>query len=182
MTIDNDEVLLSQLSPNLYLVMLDNVIYQQHLYWMNQAYLLAQQAGEEGEIPVGAVIVDKQNQLIAQANNRKERDFDATAHAEILVIRQACQVLQNWRLDQCSLYVTLEPCPMCTGAIIHARIKTLIYGVDDYKTGSVRTMMNLPDSCCSNHRLEVVAGIREKDCRQLLQSWFENRRAIKFVR
>ena len=155
-----------------------NEVYQRHLYWMNQAYLLGCEAGERGEIPVGAVIVDEKNRLVAKGSNSKERDSDCTAHAEILAIRQASLVLKNWRLSGCSLYVTLEPCPMCAGAIIHSRIQTLIYGVDDYKTGSIRTVINLPESACSNHRLEVFAGIGEEDCRQLLQSWFWNKRNL----
>lgn len=155
-----------------------NSTYQTHLKWMNEAYKQAQEAGKEGEIPVGAVIVDENEQLIAIAHNRKERDFDATAHAEILAIRQASHIKKNWRLDGCTLYVTLEPCPMCTGAIIHSRISTLVYGVDDYKTGTVRTVMNLPDSYCSNHSLEVIAGIKEKDCKILLQQWFKTKRNL----
>lgn len=151
-------------------------VYQVHLYWMEKALQLAKQAGQVGDIPVGAVIVDEHNRLIATANNCKERNQDATAHAEILAIRQACQLKQNWRLDDCTLYVTLEPCPMCAGAIIQARLSTLVYGVDDYKTGTIRTVMNLPDSYASNHHLEVIAGIRENQCRQLLQSWFQTKR------
>ncbi len=143
---------------------------------MDEALKLADEAGKVGEIPVGAVIVDEKNELLATANNRKERDYDATAHAEILAIRQACKLKQNWRLNDCTLYVTLEPCSMCTGAIIHARLPTLVYGVDDFKTGTIRTVMNLPNSYASNHHLEVIAGIRENQCRQLLQSWFQGKR------
>ncbi|AFZ47697.1 tRNA-adenosine deaminase [Cyanobacterium stanieri PCC 7202] len=156
--------------------MINNPIYKNHLHWMNQAYQQAQEAGKQGEIPVGAVIVDKNNQLMAIAHNRKERDNDATAHAEILAIRQASRIKKDWRLDGCTLYVTLEPCPMCIGAIIHSRIKTLVYGIDDFKTGAVRTVINLPDSHCSNHHLEVIAGIKAHDCRNLLQQWFKTKR------
>ncbi len=151
-------------------------VYQQHLHWMEIALNLAKQAGKLGEIPVGALIVDRNNQLISMANNQKQRDNDVTAHAEILAIRQASQKRQNWRLDDCTLYVTLEPCAMCAGAIILARVKTLVYGLDDFKTGCIRTVMNIPDSYASNHSLEVIAGIRENECRQLLQSWFQQRR------
>ncbi len=149
---------------------------QRHQYWMNQALILAQQAGNRGEIPVGALIIDGENNLIAEAYNRKETDQDCTAHAEIIAIRQACQNLGSWRLNNCVLYVTLEPCAMCAGAIINSRLTTLVYGVDDFKTGSIRTVINLPDSLASNHNLQVFAGIREKACRELLQSWFENHR------
>jgi tRNA(adenine34) deaminase len=147
-----------------------------HRQWMTQAIALAQQAGEAGEIPVGAVIVDHKNNLIAAAENRRERDQDPTGHAEILALRAAGQTLQTWHLNNCTLYVTLEPCPMCAGAIILARLGLLVYGVDEPKTGSIRTVANLPDSACSNHRLPVLAGIMESTCRQQLVSWFETRR------
>lgn len=143
---------------------------------MSQAIALAQSAGEAGEVPVGALIVDDKNNLIARAENRRERDKDPTAHAEILALRAAGQVLQNWHLSNCTLYVTLEPCPMCAGAIILARLGLLVYGADEPKTGSIRTVANLPDSACSNHRLPVIAGIMESACRQQLVSWFETRR------
>jgi tRNA(adenine34) deaminase len=143
---------------------------------MSRAIELAKVAGEGGDVPVGAVIVDKQGNLLAQAGNRKEREQDPTAHAEILVLRAASRVRQSWRLNDCTLYVTLEPCPMCAGAIVQARIGLLVYGIDDPKTGAIRTVANLPDSACSNHRLEVIAGIRESECRRQLQSWFSLRK------
>ncbi|MFM7368916.1 MAG: tRNA adenosine(34) deaminase TadA [Sphaerospermopsis kisseleviana] len=147
-----------------------------HQQWMHQALELAQVAGEAGEVPVGAVIVDAAGNLIATGENRKERDKDPTAHAEVIAIRSAAKTLQSWRLDQCTLYVTLEPCPMCAGAIVHARLATIVYGVDDTKTGSVRTVINIPSSPASNHRLQVVGGILESACRQQLQSWFAAKR------
>ncbi|MFM6189873.1 MAG: tRNA adenosine(34) deaminase TadA [Planktothrix sp.] len=150
--------------------------YSIHQYWMNRALELAQQAGESGEVPVGAVIIDQNNQLIAEAQNRKERDFDPTAHAEILALRKAGKILKNWHLNTCTLYVTLEPCPMCTGAILQARLGLLVYGADDPKTGTIRTVANLPDSACSFHRLAVLGGILESSCRQQLQAWFAQKR------
>lgn len=147
-----------------------------HRQWMNRALDLAQVAGDAGEVPVGAVIVDSCGDLIAEGENRKERDKDPTAHAEILAIRAATQRLQSWRLNQCTLYVTLEPCPMCAGAIVQARVKLLVYGVDDAKTGAVRTVANIPDSAASNHRLHVIGGILEFACRQQIQTWFAHRR------
>lgn len=152
--------------------------YQIHRQWMNQALDLAQAAGMAGEVPVGAVIVDSRGQLIASAENRKERDRDPTAHAEILALRAAGLAQQDWHLRECTLYVTLEPCPMCAGAIVLARLALLVYGVDDPKTGSVRTVTNIPDSPCSNHSLPVLAGIMESSCRQQLQSWFAQRRQL----
>ncbi len=150
--------------------------YEQHRYWMQQAIALAAQAGEQGEIPVGALLVDGTGHCIAQAHNRREQDHDPTGHAELLALRQASQVLQTWRLTDCTLYVTLEPCPMCAGAILQSRLKQLVYGADDPKSGAVRTVLNLPDSAASCHRLQVLGGICEADSRQQLQNWFAEQR------
>lgn len=147
-----------------------------HRHWMSRAWELAEAAGIAGEVPVGAVIINKDGKLIAEAANRKERNSDPTAHAEILAIRHASQVLESWYLDSCTLYTTLEPCPMCAGAIIQARVGLLVYGADDPKTGSIRTVMNIPDSAVSNHHLPVIAGILEVACREQLQAWFTKRR------
>ncbi len=149
---------------------------QTHQNWMDQAISLAQQAGEAGEIPVGAIIVNNQGIAIATGVNRKERDQDPTAHAEIVAIREAARILKDWHLTDCTLYVTLEPCPMCAGAILQARISTLVYGADDPKTGSIRTVANLPDSPMSFHKLEAITGIREQECQELLQAWFQKLR------
>lgn len=143
---------------------------------MQRALALALCAGDAGEVPVGAVIVDAANNLIAEGENRRERDKDPTAHAEVLALRAAGQTIQNWHLNQCTLYVTLEPCPMCAGAIVQARLALLVYGADDPKTGAIRTVANIPDSACSYHRLSVLGGILESACRQQLQTWFAARR------
>lgn len=156
---------------------ISDAAYLVHRHWMSQALELAQNAGNAGEVPVGAVIVDSAGQLIAEGENRRERDKDPTAHAEILALRAAGQALKNWHLNGCTLYVTLEPCAMCGGAIALARIGLLVYGVDEPKTGAIRTVANIPDSACSNHRLSVLGGILESPCRQQLQSWFAQRRA-----
>ena len=153
--------------------------YQTHLRWMKYALELAQTAGNLGEIPVGAIVVDRQNNLLAQAANRKTRERDPTAHAEILAIRAATKKIGNCYLNNCTLYVTLEPCPMCAGAIVHSRLGLLVYGADDPKTGAIRSVINLPDGYCSNHRLQVLAGIQEESCRQQLQTWFSDRRNQK---
>ncbi|MEM8830795.1 MAG: tRNA adenosine(34) deaminase TadA [Cyanobacteria bacterium P01_G01_bin.19] len=155
---------------------LDYQAYLNHCQWMEQAIALAQTAGNAGDIPVGAIIVDEKNNLVAEASNHKERSRHATAHAEILAIRAANKVKRNYYLKNCTLYVTLEPCPMCAGAILQSRLSCLIYGADEPKTGAIRTVMNIPDSYCSNHRLKVIAGIKEEACRQQLQTWFLNRR------
>jgi tRNA(adenine34) deaminase len=143
---------------------------------MERALQLAKQAGAKGDVPVGAIVVDKSGTVIAEAENRRERDRDPTAHAEVLALRAAGQHLNNWHLNHCTLYVTLEPCPMCAGAIVLARLGLLVYGADDPKAGAIRTVMNLPDSPCSNHRLPVLGGILEATCREQLQTWFAQRR------
>ena len=146
---------------------------------MQQAVSLAQLAGDAGEVPVGAIVVDDNNKAISQAQNYRERHHDPTAHAEVIALRLAGQYLHSWHLNNCTLYVTLEPCPMCAGAIIQARIKLLVYGADDPKSGAVRTVSNIPDSDCSYHRLEVLGGILESNCRQQLQAWFAQKRKCK---
>jgi tRNA(adenine34) deaminase len=152
------------------------VEYEQHCHWMAKAITLATQAGTAGEVPVGAVIVGPQGDCIATAGNQRERLHDPTAHAEILALQQAAQHLQRSQLQDCTLYVTLEPCPMCAGAIVQARLGQLVYGADDPKTGAVRTVLNVPDSAASFHRLNVLGGILEANCRQQLQTWFVQRR------
>jgi tRNA(adenine34) deaminase len=147
-----------------------------HRQWMHRALELARVAGDAGEVPVGAVIVDATGNVIAEGENRKERDQDPTAHAEIMAIRTAAKTLQSWRMHQCTLYVTLEPCPMCAGAIVHSRLGKLVYGVDDTKTGAIRTVINIPNSAASNHRLQVLGGILESACREQLQTWFVAKR------
>ena len=173
LTVDNVASNPSPLSPRL--CSLDDPQYLTHRHWMERAIALAQEAGDAGEVPVGAIVV-KEGCAIAEAANRRERDHDPTAHAEILALREAGRVLKTWHLTQCILYVTLEPCPMCAGALILARLGTLVYGTDDPKAGAVRSVLNLPDSGCSNHRLLVIGGILEASCRQQLQTWFAKRR------
>lgn len=151
--------------------------YEQHCYWMQQAIALAAEAGAAGEVPVGAVVLNGMGELVATASNRRERDRDPTAHAEIIALQAAARALNRWQLQECSLYVTLEPCPMCAGAIVQARLGHLIYGADDPKAGAVRTVLNMPDSAASFHRLKVLGGILEPDCRQQLQIWFAQHRA-----
>ena len=155
---------------------LDNPVYLNHRRWMLRALELAEEAGTMGEVPVGAVIVGPEDEVIAEATNRRERDHDPTAHAEILALRQAGQRLKNWHLNDCRLYVTLEPCPMCAGAIVHARLGLLVYGTDDLKTGAIRSVLNVPDGPASNHCLNVHGGILASSCQQQLQNWFRQRR------
>jgi tRNA(adenine34) deaminase len=141
---------------------------------MDEALHQAQASSLHGDVPVGAVLVDAAGMLLAAGGNRREQDHDPSAHAEIVVLRAAGQKLQRWRFPEATLIVTLEPCAMCTGAILQARVKRLVYGADDPKAGAIRTVANLPDSPLSFHHLEVLAGIRESACRELLQDWFKN--------
>jgi tRNA(adenine34) deaminase len=144
-------------------------------YFMKEALKEAEKALEEGEIPVGAVIA-RGGKIISRAHNLKETLKDPTAHAEILAIRQAAGVLENWRLDGCDLYVTVEPCPMCAGAIVQARIDRLIYGVMDFKAGACGSVFNIVQERRLNHRVEIISGIMEDDCGNLLKAFFKNLR------
>ena len=143
---------------------------QRDCHWMRQALEEAHKAAELHVIPVGAVIV-YQNEIIARAHNRRELDQDALAHAEVLCIQQACQKLGSWRLSGCELYVTLEPCPMCSGAIINARLDRVVYGAKDEKAGccgSVADLFVMP----FNHTPIVRSGVLEEECSQLLSRFF----------
>ncbi|WP_269634925.1 tRNA adenosine(34) deaminase TadA [Rubidibacter lacunae] len=155
---------------------LDATAFEQHCRWMQRAIALAARAGDAGEVPVGATVADGEGNWMADGENRKERDRDPTAHAEVVAIRAAARSRGDWRLSDCTLYVTLEPCPMCAGAIVHSRLGLLVYGADDPKTGAIRTVENLPDSAASNHRLSVLGGILEAECREQLQAWFGSKR------
>ena len=134
----------------------------------------ARKAAAEGEVPVGAVSV-KDGIVIATGRNMREQKQNALSHAEIEAINSACEKLGSWRLDGCELYVTLEPCPMCTGAIINARIKTVIFGAFDRNAGCMDSVINLCDYPLG-HKVEVYAGICEDDCQQVLQEFFKNLR------
>lgn len=142
-----------------------------------RALELAHEAGMAGEVPVAAVVVGPDNQLVAAGTNRKERDCDPTAHAEVVALRAAGRRLGNWHLNECTLYATLEPCMMCAGAIVQGRVGLLVYGASDPKAGAIRSVLNLPDGPCSNHRLNVLSGVLEEPCRIQLQQWFQRRRA-----
>ena len=142
--------------------------------FMKLAILEARKAADEGEVPVGAVIV-KNGEVVAAAHNRREQLQNALSHAEIEAINIACQKTGSWRLDDCELYVTLEPCPMCTGAIINARFKTVIFGAYDSKMGCMDSVINLCDYPF-NHKVEIYGGIMEDDCLEVLQGFFKKLR------
>jgi len=148
-----------------------------HDYWMKQALDQAVMAFDAGEVPVGAVIVF-QERVIAAAHNQRETLRDPTAHAEIIAMTQAAEVLQSWRLLDCTLYVTLEPCPMCAGAIVQARIPQVIYGTVDPKAGACHTLFQLTSDIRLNHQAAVLGGVMQEDCRALLQEFFRQQRAL----
>jgi tRNA(adenine34) deaminase len=144
---------------------------------MRAALAEARTAAEAGDVPIGCVIVhDPTGQVLASDRNRREADGDPTAHAEVLALRAAGLALGDWRLVDCTLYVTLEPCPMCAGAIVNARVPRLVYGCDDPKAGAVRTLYRLCEDNRLNHRVTVTAGVRTDECAQILRDFFRARR------
>lgn len=150
--------------------------YAQHHHWLGLALDLARAAGDRGEIPVGAILVDRQQHLIAEGSNRREADRDPTAHAEIIALRRGGERLGRWHLEDCTLYVTLEPCAMCAGAILQSRLGLLVYGADEPKTGAIHSQATFPTAGFAYHRLPVLSHIRATECRHLLQTWFQHRR------
>jgi tRNA(adenine34) deaminase len=143
--------------------------------YMGLALVEARKAYELGEVPIGAVVV-KDCEVIATAYNLRETGNDATAHAEVLAIRRACEKIGHWRLTGATLYVTIEPCPMCAGALVMSRIDRLVYGAADYKAGAVESLFNITNHSGLNHRIEVRAGVREEECRNLMKDFFRERR------
>ncbi len=146
-----------------------------HETYMRAALREAAQAGAEDEVPIGAVIVHDEK-IIAAAHNQREQLRDPTAHAEMIAITQAAQTLGDWRLEECRLYVTLEPCPMCAGAIVQARIPHVIYGAADPKAGAVDTLYQLLRDPRLNHRCETTAGLMSEECGLLLTRFFQEKR------
>ncbi len=149
-----------------------------HEYWMRHALTLAQRAWDEGEVPVGAVLVHD-NQVIGEGWNRPIGRHDPTAHAEIMALRQGGLVLQNYRLLETTLYVTLEPCVMCAGAMVHGRIGTLVFGARDAKTGAVGSLMDITGHPGMNHQVQVIEGIMAPECSAMLSAFFRQRRLEK---
>jgi tRNA(adenine34) deaminase len=149
-------------------------------YFMGEALRQALRAYEAEEVPVGAVIV-RDGRIIARAFNQVELLRDATAHAEMLAITQAEELVGDWRLNECTLYITKEPCPMCAGAIVHVRLPRVVFGARDLKAGAAGSALNLLQFPTLNHRSEITSGVREEECRQLLQSFFAEQRAKKNV-
>lgn len=142
---------------------------------MRLALAQARRAQEHDDVPIGAVVV-RDDEVIAAAHNERELRKDPTAHAEILAVRAASEALGSWRLDDCTLYVTLEPCPMCAGALVLARLKRLVYGPQDPKAGAAYTLYNIVQDPRLNHEVEIVTGIEEESCAELLRDFFQSRR------
>ncbi|MGB3963693.1 MAG: tRNA adenosine(34) deaminase TadA, partial [Tepidanaerobacteraceae bacterium] len=148
---------------------------EKDLFFMTLALQEAKRAAEIDEVPIGAVVV-KDDEVISKAHNLRETLQDATAHAELLAIKEACEVLGTWRLIGCTLYVTLEPCPMCAGAIILSRVDKLVFGAKDPKGGACGSVVNLTADDRFNHRPEVVEGVMAKECGEILKAFFQGKR------
>lgn len=148
------------------------------IYFMKEAIKEAIKAKELMEIPIGAVIV-RDNEIIARGHNKKETQKDATLHAEIIAIKEACKNLGGWRLPNCTMYVTLEPCAMCTGALVNARVDRVVIAVRDEKTGACGTVLNIAQSEYLNHQIELEFGLCEEESRSILKEFFKDLRKIK---
>lgn len=146
-----------------------------HEYWMREAIREAKKAEAKREVPIGAVVV-RGDEVIGRGHNLRETSLDPTAHAEMIAIREASESLQAWRLLDCRLYVTLEPCPMCAGAIVQARVPLVVFGTADPKAGCAGTLLNLLQEDRFNHRTDIVAGVLQEECAALLSDFFRDLR------
>jgi tRNA(adenine34) deaminase len=144
--------------------------------WMREALAAAHEAGERGEVPIGACVVTDDGRLLAIAGNRTRTDCDPTAHAEIIALREAARNFGNYRLTGAVVYSTIEPCAMCAGALVQARVRRLVYGARDERFGAVETRFRICDSSSLNHRMEITSGVLEAECRALMQEFFRARR------
>ncbi len=152
-------------------------INRMHAALMRRALMEAQAAFDEDEVPVGAIILSG-DRVIASAHNQREQLRDPTAHAEIIAITQAAQSLDSWRLDGCAMYVTLEPCPMCAGAILQARISLVVYGAADLKAGAVQSLFGLLNDPRLNHRCQTIPGVLAAECGEILTRFFQQQRGL----
>ena len=152
---------------------------QEDDFYMREALREAEKAYALAEVPIGAVLVDVAGEIIARGHNLRERDHDATAHAEMIAIRAACAALGRWRLSGLTLYVTIEPCPMCAGAIVMSRVDRVVYGGTDRKAGACESLFNIPGHPALNHHPEVTAGVLEAECAGIMKRFFRERRERK---
>jgi tRNA(adenine34) deaminase len=151
--------------------------FEDQLWIMDEALIEADKAYREDEVPIGAVIVDAKGSILARTHNKKEKSFNPCGHAEILAIVEAAKKINNWRLIDCSIFVTLEPCPMCMGAIVQARISNLYFGAYDPKGGALSLNYNLHKDKRLNHSFNVVGGIKHFECSKILSNFFREKRA-----
>jgi tRNA(adenine34) deaminase len=147
-----------------------------HEKFMGLALEEAKKAGQIGEVPIGAILVSENGVVISAAHNQTIKQVDPTAHAEILVLREAAIKINNYRLLNTSLFVTVEPCMMCMGALVHARVKRIIYGATDPKWGAAGSLYNFSEDLRLNHRVEIITGVCEEECRELIQAFFRAKR------
>ena len=145
-------------------------------FWMRKAIEVAEVARDFDEIPIGACLIDKEGELLAVAGNRTITDSDPTAHAEILVLREAGAKIGNYRLTETVLYTTIEPCAMCAGALVNARVKRLVFGAHDERFGAVESVFRLCDTSSLNHQIEITSGVLMEDCKKLMQDFFRQKR------
>jgi tRNA(adenine34) deaminase len=150
-------------------------------HWMRQALAAAHEARERGEVPVGTCIV-ADGAILAVAGNRTRTDQDPTAHAEIVALREAARTITNYRITNAVVYSTIEPCVMCAGALIQARVRRLVYGAPDERAGAVESQFRVCDTDFLNHRMEITAGVMEHECRRIMQEFFRSRREIQRMR
>ncbi len=151
-------------------------MHNQDEYWMNRAIVAAHEAEKVDEVPIGACLIDENGKLIAISGNRTRTDCDPTAHAEILVLREAAQKIGNFRLTEMTLYTTIEPCSMCAGALIQARVKRLVFGAHDTRFGAVESVFRLCDTSSLNHQIEITNGVLANECKKLMQEFFKRKR------
>jgi len=151
-------------------------MFEQDEFWMRKAIESAAAAGNLNEVPVGACLIDEQGELLAIAGNRTVTTSDPTAHAEILVLRAAAALIGNYRLTETVLYTTIEPCTMCAGAVVNARIKRLVFGAHDERFGAVESVFQICNTSSLNHKIEITSGVLAEDCRRLMQEFFKGKR------
>ena len=154
-------------------------MFEQDEFWMRKAIESAAAAGNLNEVPIGACLIDEQGELLAIAGNRTITTSDPTAHAEILVLREAAALIGNYRLTETVLYTTIEPCTMCAGALVNARIKRLVFGAHDERFGAIESVFQICNTSSLNHKIEITSGVLAEDCRHLMQEFFKGKRLAK---
>ena len=154
---------------------------EQDEVWMRKAIEAAENARRLNEVPIGACLIDKNGGLLATAGNRTITDSDPTAHAEILVLREAARKIGNYRLTETTLYTTIEPCAMCAGALVNARIERLVFGAHDIRFGAVESVFQICNTSSLNHQIEITTGVLVEDCRRLMQDFFRAKRNVKSI-